>query len=412
MRKVRIGLVGAVAFSSFGITAHAADLGSACCADLEERIAELEATTAHKGNRKVSLTISGWVGEEVMRWDDGFESNTYVEGLGTALATHVILSGQANFAPGWTAGYTLNLEAIDSDNLTTSQNTPVGPAALTGQANSVQTYESYWFIKNDRLGKVSVGKQSPPSDNGAILVDGSGTLVPANWIISGAASFKIRNSDGGFVMNGATPLVWGGTGACFPGDCIGLPFNIIRYDSPAWGGFSFSTSWGEQNIWDVGLRYSGEHAGFKVSGAVFYGQDGDRPPIGAPVPNAQFLQVGAYAEHIATGLFGFVNYGNLQDDGHEAAGLHPDVWHVKTGIRGHWIPLGATVPYGEYMTSEEALSKDSKFSLWGFGAVQEIDAAAMSVFLKHRQYSFDDNALCTKGCKDLNEISLGAFISF
>jgi hypothetical protein len=36
--------------------AIAADLGGNCCADLEERIAELESTTARKGNRKVSLT--------------------------------------------------------------------------------------------------------------------------------------------------------------------------------------------------------------------------------------------------------------------------------------------------------------------------------------------------------------------
>ena len=34
-------------------SASAADLGGNCCADLEERIAELEATTARKGNRKV-----------------------------------------------------------------------------------------------------------------------------------------------------------------------------------------------------------------------------------------------------------------------------------------------------------------------------------------------------------------------
>ena len=45
--------------------AWAADLGSDGVADLEERIAELEATTARKGNRKVSLTISGYVNEQV-----------------------------------------------------------------------------------------------------------------------------------------------------------------------------------------------------------------------------------------------------------------------------------------------------------------------------------------------------------
>jgi len=53
--------------AAWGGNASAADLGSNCCADLEARIAELEATTA----RKVSLTVSGWVAEQVMWWDDG-----------------------------------------------------------------------------------------------------------------------------------------------------------------------------------------------------------------------------------------------------------------------------------------------------------------------------------------------------
>ena len=97
-------------------SASAADLGGNCCADLEERIAELEATTARKGNRKVSLTVSGWVGEQVMWWDDDIiEKNIYVTGLGTTLATHVKFTGQATIAPGWYAGYVLHLEAIDGD---------------------------------------------------------------------------------------------------------------------------------------------------------------------------------------------------------------------------------------------------------------------------------------------------------
>jgi hypothetical protein len=39
--------------------AQAADLGGDCCADLEERVAEHEATTARKGNKKVSVTLLG-----------------------------------------------------------------------------------------------------------------------------------------------------------------------------------------------------------------------------------------------------------------------------------------------------------------------------------------------------------------
>lgn len=55
----------------FSVSAQAADLGGNCCADLEERVAELEATTARKGNRKVSLQVYGQVSEAVIWWNDG-----------------------------------------------------------------------------------------------------------------------------------------------------------------------------------------------------------------------------------------------------------------------------------------------------------------------------------------------------
>ena len=48
--------------------AQAADLGGDCCADLEERIAELEATTVRKGNRVMSLKLSGHVNRAVLWW--------------------------------------------------------------------------------------------------------------------------------------------------------------------------------------------------------------------------------------------------------------------------------------------------------------------------------------------------------
>ena len=55
--------------------AKAADLGGDCCADLEERVAALEATTVRKGNKKVSVTLSGWVVKRDLWWDDGHEAN-------------------------------------------------------------------------------------------------------------------------------------------------------------------------------------------------------------------------------------------------------------------------------------------------------------------------------------------------
>ena len=66
-------------------SALAADLGGDCCADLEERVATLEATTARKGNRKVSLTVSGWMNQNILVWDDGDESDAYVTSNGNDL---------------------------------------------------------------------------------------------------------------------------------------------------------------------------------------------------------------------------------------------------------------------------------------------------------------------------------------
>ena len=64
-------LAGVSSFALSGPSASAADFGGDCCADLEERVAVLEATTARKGNRKVSLTVSGHVNQAMLFWDDG-----------------------------------------------------------------------------------------------------------------------------------------------------------------------------------------------------------------------------------------------------------------------------------------------------------------------------------------------------
>ena len=56
---------------------EAADLGGDCCADLEERVAELEATTVRKGNKKVKVELYGRINRVISFWNDGAESNVY-----------------------------------------------------------------------------------------------------------------------------------------------------------------------------------------------------------------------------------------------------------------------------------------------------------------------------------------------
>ena len=405
----------------FATSASAADLGGNCCADLEERIAELEATTARKGNRKVSLTVSGWVNQQITFWDNGVESNVYIHDLGTTLGSHVKFTGSATISPGWSAGYVLHIEAINSDGLTINESNANGPAVYGG-ARGVQTLQSYWFVKSDQLGKVSVGLQSQASDNTAILVDGSGSLISANWVAFDTNSFSAIG----------TGLVWGNTQSCRGmggawGDCNGLPENVIRYDSPTFAGFSVSASWGQDDMWDVAARYSGEHEGFKIAVAAAYNEVNDPKYNGGSGVDAQYFQIGGYVEHVATGLFGLINYGNLEQRGgvnsNSSAPNAPtaETFYVKAGLRTHFNSLGHTVFYGEYLSGEDGssdvrfASDTSQLDVWGLGAVQEVDAAAMSVWIKYRNMSFDETTILTDGkvsAEDFNYVGVGALINF
>jgi len=132
--------------------AKAADLGGDCCADLEERVAELEATTVRKGNKKVSVTISGWVVKLGTWWNDGHTGGLYWGDKDTTLSSHIQISGSATIAPGWSAGYTLWLETPGNsasagfvENQFDDNNQLVGPGGIN-------TLDSSMWIKSDTWG--------------------------------------------------------------------------------------------------------------------------------------------------------------------------------------------------------------------------------------------------------------------
>ncbi len=91
-------------------SAKAADLGGDCCADLEERVAELEATTARKGNRKMSLTITGQVHRVVLWWDDKYQSNTYYGLDNTNSSSRFVFLGSAKVNPKVSMGFEIVIE--------------------------------------------------------------------------------------------------------------------------------------------------------------------------------------------------------------------------------------------------------------------------------------------------------------
>ncbi|HMN36479.1 MAG TPA: porin [Hyphomicrobium sp.] len=385
-----------------GGNAFAADLGGNCCADLEERIAELEATTARKGNRKVSLTITGWVSSQLYWFDDGVESNVYVVDNHNDLSSNVKFTGSAQISPGWKAGYSLWIYTNGPSSLVANEDWDA-PGGQRGWGLNVEN--SYWFIQSDTLGKLSVGKQSLAADNAALGTDFSGTLFPANGVTFDGGALAI-NVNGAFTgarwMNVAFWCEHAGVG--IGNDCAGGRLNGVRYDTPTFAGFTLGASWGEDDYWDIALRYSGEFSGFKLAFATAYSESTD-PDIlgtGANTNDNQYFQIGGMVKHLASGLWVHGTFGkNFIDNTPGNHGPQPDItgWYLKAGWTTKFSSLGNTHFYGEYGRNEDAFEFNqtifgqrvvsSDADRFGLGVVQEIDAAAMSLWAKWRHHELD-----------------------
>ena len=80
-----------------------------------------------------------------------------------------------------------------------------------------------------------------------------------------------------------------------------------------------SASWAEDDFWDVAARYADEFNGFKLAVATAYSEASDENTyLGggriAQGPGTDFFQVGAYVEHVPTGVFLCGAYGRLESN--------------------------------------------------------------------------------------------------
>ena len=410
--------------------AVAADLGGDCCADLEERIAELEATTARKGNRTVTLTISGYVAQEITWWDDGGERNAYLHGLGPTQATHVKFNGNAEFAPGWTAGYLLRIQNLEDNAF--GRDVPTGNALNQTNDNFSQGLNvqmSYWYVQSRDYGKLSVGKLAHAAKSAAMFTDQSGTQVIDNYtLLAGFPQFTIR-SDGNLAP---AALTWGQLAYCYAqalplgGDCNGIVMNGIRYDTPLIAGFTGSASWGEDDFWEVALRYAPTIEGFKTSLGIGYSSFSDENTTGpsvSPSKHSNVFQAGGYIEHLESGLYVHAAYGHEDNNDTVLTNgrLAPDShhWYVKGGVRRKWTPLGTTIVYGDYAEYVDQIGPaalalgvtSSTFDRYGAGVAQEVDAAAMTIYVKAQHYDADVSGFAAN-LKGLDVVSAGALINF
>jgi len=427
----RLALVAAAGVLS--TNAFAADLGGDCCADLEERVAELEATTARKGTRKTSLEIWGQVNKIIVYWDDRINNNINLGVDNVNASTRFGLRGMAKVSPTFSAGYSLVIE-IATGARSTNVSQFNDKKAISGVSNSasfggqfgdndqaITMRESNVWLESSAAGRVTLGRfVNPAGPAGQIDLAGIGSTVA-----SGSQSLI---GSGMVFRTGNTPANLAGT------NNIGAPVgnysiysianttdaageystreNGINWVSPTFAGFSVAASYGgvikadaqcvtnalctnNENYgaqYGLAAKYAGEFSGVRIAASVGYENSNSENNTSMVAVNGTSLRprstdtgVSLSLLHVPTGLFaqGFYNeYVRGHDlftaagapSAYAAAGVTSDKakqFMIQVGLAKNYFGLGNTIPYIEYAQTKNGFNT---FGLEGAGAAAIIGA--------------------------------------
>ena len=215
----------------------AADLGGDCCADLEERIAELEATTVRKGNKKVSVTLYGQENHAALFWDDGAEKNFYVVDNNYE-SSRFGFKGTAKTGFGdWVGGYRLEVEPTGANSAKLNQ---FDDDNANDSAGPLNVRHSYMYLSSKKYGEGRMGLTATPIYNitkDTNVTELEDTMHSDNRMMQG---FFLR-SKGFDNAEGLSKLKWQNISSCYDSAnafVCGTRKNGVAYWSPTWAGFS------------------------------------------------------------------------------------------------------------------------------------------------------------------------------
>ncbi len=389
LTKTTSRLAIATAFAAFASTGvMAADLGGNCCSDLEERVAELEATTARKGNRRVSLEVSGHVHEAIVFWeadstvDDTLdESNVYI-GTHNSSRSRFRFKGSAKINSDWSAGFLMEFGVRANHLGSNTQDSPYNVSGLDIRHEAL-------YVKSKQMGTVWLGWTSSAADGITEICLGCGLGNGPDY----------SDDMGNLLIGGGTNIdVYAGRHGAFTGE--GDRREVIRYITPEFAGFVFSAAYGQDDFYDVALRYANEFNGVRVAFGVGYQHDttGNSGPgfissracangPGLSTYECEVIGASGSIQHVPSGVYVAAAYGYHEDQINAGAlGDSGYAWHITGGVNRKFSPLGSTNIWGMYTYGEDDITA-RELTVYGIGVEQSIDAAAMNIYFwwKHME---------------------------
>jgi hypothetical protein len=353
-------------------------------------------------------------------------------------------------------GTSSKVNQFDEDGKVGTQINGVGAASFN--ASNVDAYfgdarRVAWWIEDKNLGRMTVGRYESAGVITTIDLAGIGQAASASMVLV----------NGGMLLRGSAGQYYAVTLGTLSDPAANQGrTELLRYDSPSIMGFIASASIAEAgDYWGAMLRYAGEFSGFRIAAGVGYEDVTDRQTsasaisipantfgnpaavtiggagpldLATPEPEVRAWGAGLSIMHVPSGLFAQGHYmaadfscnGNAVGTGYwgQSTDCRKDAtqWLIQAGIAKNWFGLGNTALYGEYgqnhgwgaadTASGRSFSSsaipgsvavagvtDTDMPMWGLGIVQQVDAAASTLYLVYRHFSpgVDCASACVSG---------------
>jgi hypothetical protein len=365
--------------------------------------------------------LSGWVNEGITAYDDGDQSDIgQFSENGTTLGSRLTFTG--TYKPdntNLTAGFEVIMEPRSGTSplLGASQATLDADDSHLGSGINALSHNIH--IGGD-WGKVTLGTQSMPTDNIAVLADPSVTI----W--SGISPVFRGN---GFVINNGAGGTWGSFLTClgFPGlgigiDCNGVYRSGVRYDLPAMGNVNIAVGWANDEIYDIALKYAGELGGLKANFNAGYSYNANGGIVGAGIKldGSETFQAQVGLMDPESGLFTAISYQAEEAETSVAnTGDDTDAYYIKAGIKTAMNDMGDTAIYGEYGSYNDQFGDGRALGITGSEfervgvVVEQYFGARLLVYGKYEQYSIDvEGTNAYDNADDLDLATVGVTIFF
>jgi hypothetical protein len=327
-------------------------------------VSSAEAGDVASTNSKVKTTFGGRLHRSVQHVDDGQHDGIF-QSDGISANSEIWFSGTAALTESVTMGAYMRWD-IAKNAGTTSFDGVDGDEATTSPAFTSKN--EYITFSHKSMGKLTIGDHAEasngaPNQRYAALLYGEG---------SAGAGFEFTTGANGAWSGTTVGAVWDDTD---PGTG-----NIIRYDSPSFGGFGLALSTAQAGGQSMKISYAGTISGLSVKGAIGHvneeagGNDGTSTN-------------GSIAVKHTSGLNAHFGYGRT-DENETTIDAQYETYGI--GYAGKFNSFGQTDLYVVHHETKDAAVDGGEADEITVGINQALDAVGGRIGMAYSQVSYDD----------------------